>query len=482
MTSKPRPSFEEWRKTHPPIAGGEPTLAEVQERSNTALEAFQTAATALADVPDDVTDEQLQTRQAAFDEAETEYKRSTAAVALRQRVEDARELAPIEPVQQVEETEETEPKTRTEAKVKKEPLTYEERSDRSFFRDAMRRALGDNGAAQRLDKHMQEMRKEGRDGNPDRLERDLNSTDATGGYLVAPIYLQDEFVELARAGRPTVNAIGTRPLPPKTDSINIPTMSTGTTTADQADNAAVSETDAAFGTVAADVKTIAGLQDVSQQVVDRSVPGVDQIIFADLSRDYNTRLDVAVLNSSTTNNKGLLQVSGTNSVTYTDASPTVPEIYPKLADSIQQIQTGIFTSPDLIVVHPRRWAWFLASLDTANRPLFTPYAPMNAAGLIERVGAENVVGNVQGIPVVVDSSVPSTNGAGTNEDAIIVLDDSQTFIWEDQGGPYLDTFRDVGSGTLTVRFRLFNYWAQCHSRRPKAISKITGTGLAAPTF
>jgi hypothetical protein len=49
-------------------------------------------------------------------------------------------------------------------------------------------------------------------------------------------------------------------------------------------------------------------------------------------------------------------------------------------------------------------------------------------------------------------------------------------------GPYLETFRDVGSGTLTVRFRLHNYWAQINERRPKAISVISGTGLVAPTF
>jgi hypothetical protein len=58
----------------------------------------------------------------------------------------------------------------------------------------------------------------------------------------------------------------------------------------------------------------------------------------------------------------------------------------------------------------------------------------------------------------------------------------ECFLWEDPSGPYLETFRDVGSGNLTVRFRLHNYWAQLHERRPAAISVISGTGLAAPTF
>jgi hypothetical protein len=63
-----------------------------------------------------------------------------------------------------------------------------------------------------------------------------------------------------------------------------------------------------------------------------------------------------------------------------------------------------------------------------------------------------------------------------------VIRADELYLWEDPAGPYIETFRDVGSGTLTVRFRLHNYWAQLNARRPKAISVVSGTGLAAPTF
>src|SRR5204863_5524003 len=116
---------------------------------------------------------------------------------------------------------------------------------------------------------------------------------------VAPLWLQDEFVTFARAAGAVVNALGPRPLPPNTDSINLPRMSTGTAVATQADNNAVQETDAAFDTISADVKTIAGLQDVSRQVVDRAVPGVDEVIFSDLAKAYVVKLDTDVINSST---------------------------------------------------------------------------------------------------------------------------------------------------------------------------------------
>lgn len=377
-------------------------------------------------------------------------------------------------------------------KVKDESLTYEANNGRSIFRDITRAGNGDFGAIQRLSRHMDEMRVERlgeRDArfapaaSGDRQEFDLSSTDAAGGYLVAPLYLQDEFVSYARAGRAVANAIGSRPLPPNTDSINIPTMDGGTTVASQADNASVSKTDATFNTVAADVKTIAGLQDVSQQVVDRSLPGVDQIIFADLAAAYNVTLDVAVINSTVTNNKGLLQVSGINAVTYTDSTPTAGEIYPKVADAIQRIQTNIYMAPSAVFMHPRRWAWLLGSVDTAGRPLITPYTTdLAQIGLQNGVVPEGPAGSIQGLPVYTDSNIPSTLGASTTEDIVIVARTQECFLWEDQGGPYLDTFRDVLSGNLTVRFRLFNYYAQCHARRPKAISTIGGTGVIAPTF
>jgi hypothetical protein len=41
-----------------------------------------------------------------------------------------------------------------------------------------------------------------------------------------------------------------------------------------------------------------------------------------------------VISNNAANKVSLLSASGTNAVTYTDASPTVPERYSKLADAI----------------------------------------------------------------------------------------------------------------------------------------------------
>jgi HK97 family phage major capsid protein len=456
------------------------SLVELREEQIEAHVAFQAAVEAIKGAGDDA---DLDTLEASLTAAEERYNTAKASLQkgeeyeakARQKFELDRKV--VDAGKRLDGT----PAGSVDARVKSEPLTYRQHGPNSIFSDLVRSQFGnDRAAAERLSRHTQEMVAEQRIKAGEAY--DLSSTDAAGGYLVAPLYLQNEFVSFARAGRVAANVLGSRPLPPNTDTINLPTMSGGTATADQSDNGAVTETNATFDTIAGAVKTVAGMQDVSQQLVDRSVPGIDEVIFGDLARDYAIRIDTAVLNSAVSSNLGLLQVSGINAVTYTDASPTVAEFYPKLADAIQQIHTGIYMPPSAILMHPRRWAWILSGVDSSLRPLVTPYAPQNAVADHGGVVSEGLVGSIQGLPVYVDANIPITLGASTTEDRVIVVRTEECYLYEAPGGPFLETFRDVGSGTLTVRFRLHNYWAQINSRRPKAISAISGTGLIAPTF
>ncbi len=355
---------------------------------------------------------------------------------------------------------------------------YERGNGRSYFADLARsQLLQDQEARTRLERHAQDVRE-------NKEYRDLTRTDGSGGYFVPPAWLVEQFAELARAGRVTANLVNQQPLPGGTDSINIPTVSTGTATAIQtADNAAVQETDLVDATVSAPVRTIAGQQDVAIQLLDQSPVNFDEIIFADLLADYATKLNVQVLSGSGASGQvtGMLTQASTNAVTYTDATPTVAELYAKLADAVNQIHTNRFMAPTAIVMHPRRWAWFLASLDTNNRPLVVPNAntPTNAVGTFGGPVAEGAVGSIMGLPVYADPSIPTTAGAGT-EDQIIVLRAADSILWE--SSVRTRTLPDVGSATLTVRLQVYGYVAFTSARYPKSISKISGTGLIAPTF
>jgi HK97 family phage major capsid protein len=472
-----------WSLSYVPMAGGSPELdiAPVREEYRTAVadlhasaDAVDAAAKALDEAGEDDDREALEAtlKQAGDDLAAARAKADQyqARIELFERTQEARSIA-------LPDTPELEAGgDPARPKGAKSELTYRRHGEHSLFRDLYNRDVKhDSAAAERLGRHIEEMKGEG--------AYDLSTaTDEAGGALVAPLYLQEEFVDRATAGRVIADAIGTRELPPNTDSINLPKINSGTGVEEQADNEAVKETDATFGMLAADVKTRAGMQDVPQQLVDRSVPGIDEVIYSDLVKEYAVRLDVGVINSAVTNNKGLLQVTGINAVTYTDASPTLGELYPKIANGVGLIHEGIFLPGDAIFMAPRRWAWCLSAQDESKRPLITPYAPQNAAGSTKGAVATGLVGDVQGLPVFVDPNIPTNLGAGTNEDRIIIVRRDELYVWEDPAGPYLETFRDVGSGTLQVRFRLHNYWAQLNARRPKAISVVSGTGLATPTF
>ena len=382
--------------------------------------------------------------------------------------------------------------------VRSEPLTYQRGDNRqSYFRDLGKVLVGggDSDAQRRLERHATEVRERAEaeeranpglvDGEQVGIERrDLNRTDGTGGYFVPPAWMVDEFIALARASRPTADLMNRRPLPPGTDSINLPKVSTGTATAIQtADNATVQETDLADTSISLPVRTVAGQQDVALQLLDQSPIAFDEVVFADLAADHATKVDVQVISGSGSSGQvvGLRTVTSVDTTAYTDGSPTVPELYPKVADSLNEIATNRFLPAEVLLLHPRRWYWLLAALDSSNRPLVVPSSqgPNNALATFGQSVAEGAVGTMLGTPVVVDASIPTTVGGGT-EDVIIATRPSDHWLFE--SAVRTRALPEVLSGTLTVRLQLYSYIAFTAERYPRSTSIVSGTGLAAPTF
>ena len=109
---------------------------------------------------------------------------------------------------------------------------------------------------------------------------------------------------------------------------------------------------------------------------------------------------------------------------------TIQYIYAAIANAIQTVHTTRFLPPDVIVMHPRRWGWFLSLLDTTDRPLFLPAAnsPWNVGGVLEKVDSQQVVGQMHGLPVVTDPSISVTSSG--NSDLIYVLRSSDLILFE----------------------------------------------------
>ena len=357
------------------------------------------------------------------------------------------------------------------ARVTREERTYRPDGDFSFVRDAFAaQVLGDWDAQQRIARHQQEERIE---------KRDVTSAAFAG--LVVPQFLTGLAAPFARAGRPFMDASRKHALPGSGLTLSISKVTTGTAVAVQTEGSAVQETNMDDTKLDLTVNTIAGQQNVSRQALERGT-GIDALVMADLVSAYHTKLDAEYV---TTNAASLTNVI-TQVVTYTDGSPTVAELYPKILDGVQRIQTNYFGGPNFILMHPRRLAWILAAVDTAGRPLAVPTqnGPQNAIS----VGDGSVVyGNsgysIAGLPVITDANVITTNGTGENEDVIIIGSTQESHLWETAGGsPFMLRFEDVKSAELEVKMVVYGYSAYTANRYPNAFALIGGTGLVTPSF
>jgi len=364
------------------------------------------------------------------------------------------------------------------ATVTREARTYAPETDASFVKDAFTAKFSNDYAAQeRLARHTRE----------EEIERRSVGTGNFAG-LVIPQYLVDLAAPLARAGRPTADfATNKMALPAAGMTLNISRMTTGTSTAVQAaENDAVSNTNADDTLLTVNVRTIAGQQDISKQAIERGT-GIDQFIIQDLIRGWHTTLDNQILNGDGNSGEilGLDQTSGTNVVTFTEGSPTVALLYPKLADAYQQIQTDAFMNPTHWVMHPRRLAFLLAGVDLNDRPLVLPAlnGPMNA---VATGAGQAFYGNsgysMMGLPIIADANVRTNAGAGSDEDRIYCVTAPEFHLWEQAGSPFALNFDATGAGSLTIKSVVYGYAAATAGRYPGAFSIVEGTGLVAPTF
>lgn len=361
--------------------------------------------------------------------------------------------------------------------------TYTANGQHSFFRDAIAQRLGVSPAAtERLASHQSEALA----AMSEREQRDVGSS-AFGG-LVVPQYLTELFAEVARASAPFLFRAQDLPLPEEGMTLVVPRGETGTTVAAQAaENTAVSETDADFDNdLSIPVRTFAGQQDISRQALERG-RNIDELIFDDLAADYVKKVDVSAIADDGTSgtHKGVLAATGVNSVTYTDAAPTVAALWPKLANGAQLIGSTRFRAADTIFMHPRRWGWINAALDSSDRPLIVPTAqgPHNAFATVGPPQAEGSVGTMQGLDVYLDANIPTNLGAGTDEDRIIIARSRDLLIWTENGlNPRMLRIEGDASGNLTVKLVAYGYSAFTAERFPKAVAIIAGTGLVTPTF
>lgn len=318
--------------------------------------------------------------------------------------------------------------------------------------------------------------------------RDLSTASGSGGEFVPPVYLTEDYVPFARAGRVFANAVHNEALPPGTMSINIPKIQGGTTVSPQAlQNTNVSDTDLQTEYVTFPVITVSGAQVLSLQLIERSPIDFTGVTFQDLAMAQAQAVDQQCLNGTGANGQvtGALNTANIYDVTgFTsgDTYSTIQKLMGTVANAKALIASNRFMPATDIFMTPARWEYFEQQLDGNGRPLIVPMnnGPFN----IVQMGPDMAVaqgatgGRLLGLNVWQDNNIPQTLGSGNNQDALVVTKSDDLYLYE---SPIISRALPQTYGAqLSVLVQLYNYIAFTAARYPTSVAYVTGNGLTNP--
>lgn len=353
-----------------------------------------------------------------------------------------------------------------EVVVRSEPRTYRPDGGPSFFADVVASLRdGDPDARTRLARHGAEMRDAGLVES-----RDVGSSALSG--LVPPAYLVELAAPAVNAGAPLAEMIR-RPLPDEGMQVVISRMTGAASVAAQDGEAtAVSNTDQTSSALTVPVRTIAGRVAASAQLFERANAGVDAGIMVDLATAHAAEVERQLVNGTGSNGQvtGLLTQAGTTAVTYTDADPTALELVSKIGAAATVSAASRKLPPTVAVMHSRRWYWLATRSDAAAVAQVHTTRPAGAP--------PQVVGSVAGVWVVLDDTIPTGLGGGTNEDRVIVARHDDLVLLESTPTVLVD--RNNRAGGLGADLVLASYVAFTAGRYPGGVAIIAGTGLVNP--
>lgn len=352
-----------------------------------------------------------------------------------------------------------------QVRIKAEPEVYDGQNGNSFFADLAVYRM-DPEARDRLIRH-EKMH-----------ARDGSTAAGSFGEFTPTVYMLSDYARFTRHSRPVANLVRSEPLTGMVK--NWPRVTTGVSVAVQSSEGGnFTESDIVSTSVNAATLTVNGYTDLSIQARDFASIS-DEFIFADLAAAYAAKVESLFLTSTTNDAKGLFKLSGTNSVLWDDASPTESEFRLKVAAAVNAVNVNRKAAPTVIIMHPRRWNWLRAQGDSNLRAVISPVAPQNSTGLFGSLGAEGVVGEYFGLPVVTSLGIGTDTDDATpgdqDEVAVCKIDDSRLA----ESGLKIAVHEQPLGSTGQVRFVMYGHVAFTHGRFPSAISRIHGNGLNNP--
>jgi HK97 family phage major capsid protein len=340
--------------------------------------------------------------------------------------------------------------------VRSEPELYrrDNPDGHRFFRDLLHAQLDhDPQSRQRLDRHELQMRALG--------------TTGTGGGVVPPTWLFEEFAIIAHGARPWADAlrrVGITDANPV--NIGVQTAPGAAVTAQASEGTAPNDGSFNATVLTTSPKTYTGKVDVSRQLVDGSNPAIDGIVYADCMGSYNEQIETAVVNAFEN------AASYAATITYPGTAPVYANLFDAFIDGSASVRKHRKSPPRAVLCSEGAWAFMAKEKDQQGRPLVTTgyHGPVNAYGLGEAVTYGQIAGEVVGLQVI-----PSWAGVD-NHLYVVKLDDSLLL----ESSTFNFRYEEV-LGPEAIRLGVWGYAAVVLGRYPNAIAKIdAGTTIPAP--
>jgi len=341
---------------------------------------------------------------------------------------------------------------------------YTRRSGRSVIADL--RAKEDPAAVKRLSAAQREY-----------TARGLEQRDLGPGTAIAavPAWLVAEARPMSVKTAPLLTAVAKPLVSTMGLKVMLPTFTTEPTAGPQNGLGAALQA-AAFVDEGyeAPVRTFGAQVKVSMQLVEQSPAAIDRQILPAMVAAVDASIEASLYTGAGTAGHvvGILETDGITEASYTDTTPTLVEMYPKVEGLVTAAETaGNRGGRPILLMHPRRLSWFrqTAVVEKVGLGWAPPQIDAASAGLFG--------GNVS---VIADASIPTDQGIGTDQDVIVVMRDLDVLDLH-ASAPRLAVVSDsVNSGTLSATITVSRMVAFSAERLAGAVGVLSGTGLSNP--
>lgn len=435
---------------------------------NSSIQAREAAALALESATDG---DSVEERETALDTALTSETEARSAYQAEVKVVEQREAAlavarsavlPSAPVS-----------TPTKVSVTKEERTYRSGGEHDFIGDILAMRDGDSRAIERLTAHNAQMRDHG-----------VAVGAAGASFVVPPLRLAGDLVKFRRFPRAFLDAVEVRHLPPNVDSVELQRILAGFVSAPQVENQPFTTGQITDDLAKASVKTYGHYYDYSNRLARRSDPLAGPILLEDAVSAIDDNLGSEIFYGPGTGDRilGIANVAGRLTATYTDATPTVPELIQVLTFAEGAHSDINRHAAEMFVMTARAWAWFKAGRDTQGRSIINVGNGESAFGQSGNTAGPTQpsgwVGDIGGVPVLVDGHIARNLGAGSNQTEIFLVTASDILYWESPD--YVDNAPQAVAHMGKTRVVVSRDVLSLPSRRPTAITQVSGTGLILP--